>query len=515
MSPDEGGLPMEHHQSRGLAPLPQVYDTVAYRTPPQNLEAEQALLGAILINNASFERVADILLPEHFFEPVHQRLYAACATLIGRGQIASPVTLKPFFEQDGALADIGGARYLAQLAASVVTIINAADYGRQIVDLAERRHLIEIGGDIVNEAYEQDLDFDAQDQIADAQRKLDELDEKRTGFAAMRPISSTVNGVLATAENALKSGGKAIGLSTGFIALDKKLAGLHRSDLLILSGATSMGKTTLATNIAFNVARAYAQAQNPDGSWFTSSGGVVAFYSQEMSAEQLTMRIISSTSGVPSERIRQGQTTPEDFQRFYDHAQLLHTLPLHIDDASGQTIPKIRTSARKLRREHGLDLIVVDYLQLMSGVKRGRGSDQNRTQEVTEITRGLKGLAKELNVPVIALSQLSRAVDQREDPRPRNSDLRESGSIEQDADVVIFVYREEYYLSRAEPTRRDNETETKYLERHAEWLDRMDKSRGKAEAIIGKQRHGPVGSAILAFDGSGPTFRDLYPGEAQ
>lgn len=492
-----------------------VPDAPSYRTPPQNLEAEQSLLGAMLINGATYERVADFLEPDHFFEPVHQRIYAAVTKLSSEGKIANPITLKPFFEQDGALADIGGARYLAQLAASVVTIINAADYGRQIVDLWQRRQLIEIGGDIVNEAYEQDLDFMSIDQIADAQRKLDELDEKRTGAAVMRPISSMVNGVLATAENALKSGGKVIGLSTGFIALDKKLAGLHRSDLLILAGATSMGKTTLATNIAFNVARAYTPAQNPDGSWFTSAGGVVAFYSQEMSAEQLTMRIISSTSGVPSERIRQGQTTPDEFQRFYDHAQLLHTIPLHIDDAAGQTIPKIRASARKLQREQGLDLIVVDYLQLMSGAKRNRGNDQNRTQEVTEITRGLKGLAKELNVPVIALSQLSRAVDQREDPRPRNSDLRESGSIEQDADVVIFVFREEYYLGRGEPTRRDNETEAKYLDRHAEWFDRMGKSRGKAEAIIGKQRHGPIGSAILAFDGSGPTFRDLYPGESQ
>lgn len=494
--------------------VPVTTDAPAYRTPPHNLEAEQALLGALMVNNITYERVADMLEPDHFFEPVHQRLYAACARLCSEGRLANPVTLKPLFDADGALADVGPGRYLAQLAASVVTIINARDYARQIVDLWQRRQLIEIGSDIVNEAYEQDLDFAAIDQLGEAQKRLDELDEKRTGAQALSAVSDSIDEVLLEIEAAYQAQGRMTGISTGLVSLDKKLAGLHRTDLFILAGRPSMGKSALAMDLAYNVASKYACEKDGDGNWKTTAGGVVAFFSLEMSKPQLVKRMISSISGVNGDRIRQGTITREEFDRCQDHSSRLTGLPLHIDDRVGQTVAQMRASARVLKRKFGLDLIIIDYLQLM-GASGRKKTDINRTQEVSEITRGLKGLAKELNVPVIALSQLSRAVETRDDKRPQLSDLRESGSIEQDADTVAFVYREEYYLSRAEPGRKSGEDDAKFNARYQTWTDQMASSTGKAEVIIGKQRHGPIGTAILAFDGNGPTFRDLYSGEVQ
>ncbi|HLZ65875.1 MAG TPA: replicative DNA helicase [Aliidongia sp.] len=494
--------------ARSIAPaVPAPPDTPAYRTPPQNLEAEQALLGALLVNNATYHRVSEFLRPDYFFEPVHRRIYEAVEKLIERGQIASPVTLKPFFEQDGALADIGGARYLAQLAASVVTIINAADYGRQIYDLHLRRQLIEIGGDVVNEAFEQDLDLDAKKQIEVAEKKLFDLATEGAADGGFQPFKQALLNATEIAEAAYKRGGKTSGVSSGFRDLDKKLGGLHPSDLMILAGRPSMGKTTLATNIAFNVARAYRQGRGPTGEAIAEDGGVVAFYSLEMSAEQLATRILSEASGVSGDKIRRGEVARDEFDRFVQASLELQSIPLFIDDTPALSIAAVRTRARRLKRQQGLNLIIVDYLQLLTGTPN-RGGETNRVQEISEITRGLKALAKELSVPVIALSQLSRAVEQREDKRPQLADLRESGSIEQDADSVMFVYREEYYLGRAEPARRPEESEDKYLQRHAEWWDRMGKAGGKAEVIIGKQRHGPIGTITLSFDGATTKFAD-------
>jgi replicative DNA helicase len=476
-----------------------------YRTPPQNLEAEQALLGAILVNNDAYRRVAEFLQPEHFAEPVHQRVYAAIRTLIERAQIANPVTLKNLFDQDGALAEIGGAQYLARLAASVVTIINAADYGRQIYDLHLRRQLIAIGEDTVNDAYAYDLEREAQAQIEAVERKLFDLatlGQYDTGF---QPFKAALTQAITMAEAAFQKSGKTIGVATGFSDLDKSLGGLHPSDLVVLAGRPSMGKTALATNIAFNAARAYRPGKSADGRTIAEDGAVVGFFSLEMSAEQLATRVLSEQSGVSSDRIRRGEVSSLDFDKFVRASLDLAEVPLYIDDTPALSITGLRTRARRLQRTHGLGLIVIDYLQLLRGSGDGPGND-NRVQEVSEITRGLKALAKELNVPVLALSQLSRQVESREDKKPMLSDLRESGSIEQDSDVVIFIYREEYYLSRGQPTQRPEEANDKFNERYERWRKRVEEVHDTAELLIAKQRHGPIGNITLRFDGHTTRF---------
>jgi replicative DNA helicase len=470
-----------------------------YRTPPQNLEAEQALLGAILVNNEAYRRVAEFLLAEHFAEPVHRRIYDAIKTLIERAQIANPVTLKNMFDQDGALAEIGGAQYLARLAASVVTIINAADYGRQIYDLHLRRQLITIGEDVVNDAYAYDLESEAQAQIETAEKKLFDLATLGQYDSGFRAFNVALKDAIDMAEAAFQKGGKTIGVATGLSDLDKVLGGLHPSDLLVLAGRPSMGKTALATNIAFNAARAYRAGKSADGRTIAEDGAVVGFFSLEMSAEQLATRVLSEQSGVSSDRIRRGEVSGADFDKFVRASQDLAEVPLYIDDTPALSITGLRTRARRLQRTHGLNLIVIDYLQLLRGSGDGRGND-NRVQEVSEITRGLKALAKELNVPVMALSQLSRQVESREDKRPMLSDLRESGSIEQDADVVIFIYREEYYLSRGQPAQRPEEANDKYNERYERWKKRLEEVHDTAELLIAKQRHGPINNITVRFD---------------
>ena len=472
----------------------------AYRAPPHNIEAEQALLGAILVNNAAFHRVAEFLLPEHFAEGVHGRIFSAIAKLIERGQIANPVTLKNLFDQDGALAEIGGAQYLARLATSVVTIINAEDYGRTIHDLFLRRQLIGIGEETVNEAYTYDLERAAATQIEQAEKKLFDLAMTGQYEGGFRAFNQALISAITMAETAFKRSGKTTGVSTGFTDLDDLLGGLHPSDLVILAGRPSMGKTALATNMGFNAAKAYRPTRAADGSVTSEDGAVIGFFSLEMSAEQLATRVLSEESGVGSDRIRRGEVSHEDFGRFVQASQKLASVPLFIDDTPALTIAGLRTRARRLKRQQGLGLIIVDYLQLLRGSGEGRGAE-NRVQEISEITRGLKALAKELDVPVLALSQLSRAVEQREDKRPMLADLRESGSIEQDADVVMFVYREEYYLSRGEPTRRPEESDDKFNERYTRWQERLEEVHGTAEVIIAKQRHGPIGKVTLRFEG--------------
>jgi replicative DNA helicase len=470
----------------------------SYRSPPSNIEAEQALLGAVLVNNAAFHRVAEFLLPEHFAEAVHGRIFAAIARLIERGQIANPVTLKNLFDQDGALAEVGGAQYLVRLAASVVTILNAQDYGRTIHDLYLRRQLITIGEDVVNDAYRHDLERAAPQQIETAEKHLFDLATSGSNEGGFRAFHASLTDAIKMAEAAFKRSGRTTGVSTGFIDLDKLLGGLHRSDLVVLAGRPSMGKTALATNIGFNAARAYRANKTPDGRTVGEDGAVVGFFSLEMSAEQLATRILAEESGIPSNNIRKGEVSNEDFDRFVQASQRLSSVPFFIDDTPALTISGLRTRARRLLRQQGLDLIIVDYLQLIRGGGEGRGQE-NRVQEISEITRGLKTLAKELEVPVLALSQLSRAVEARDDKRPMLSDLRESGSIEQDADVVMFVYREEYYLSRSEPSQRPEETIEKFGDRHDRWKERCEQVYGLAEIIVAKQRHGPIGPVKLRF----------------
>ncbi|MBX6367707.1 MAG: replicative DNA helicase [Rhodospirillales bacterium] len=480
----------------------------SYRTPPANIEAEQALLGAILVNNAAYHRVSEFLLPEHFAEAVHGRIYDAIRTLIERGQIANPVTLKGVFDQDNALAEIGGSAYLGRLAASVITIINAEDYGRTIYDLYLRRQLITLGEEVVNSAYTYDLELDAAAQIETAEKKLFDLAEKGISEGGFQAFQHSLANAILQAEAAFKRSGKTAGVSTGFTDLDRLLGGLHPSDLVILAGRPSMGKTALATNIAFNAAKLYRPKQTADGRIVAEDGAVVGFFSLEMSAEQLAARVLAEESGVSGDRIRRGDVSHDDFDKFVQASQRLASVPLYIDDTPALSIAALRTRARRLKRQHGLDLIVVDYLQLLQGAGSGR-SAENRVQEISEITRGLKAIAKELDVPVIALSQLSRAVEQREDKRPQLADLRESGSIEQDADVVMFVFREEYYLARAEPMRRPEESEEKFNDRYERWKARLEEVHATAEVIISKQRHGPIGTVRLRFDGETTKFDNL------
>jgi replicative DNA helicase len=478
-------------------------DPQPLRAPPYNTDAEQALLGALLISNAAHGRVSEFLQAEHFGNAVHGRIYAAIGKLIERGQIANPVTLKNLFDQDGALADIGGAQYLARLAESAVTIINTEDYGRHIHDLYLRRQLIAIGEDVVNDAFRQDLDDPAPSQIERTEQKLFDLATAGRTEAGFRPFSDAVRNAIRQAEAAYKREGRIVGVGTGFRDLDDKLGGLHPSDLVILAGRPSMGKTALATNIAFNAAKAYKGERSPDGRLVVEDGAVVGFFSLEMSAEQLAARLLAEESGVSSDRIRRGNINQANFDRFVQASQRLDTLRLFIDDTPALSVSGLRSRARRLMRQQGLGLIVVDYLQLLRPSVQVR-TLENRVQEISDITRGLKTLAKELNVPVLALSQLSRAVEQREDKRPMLADLRESGSIEQDADIVMFIFREEYYMR--EPTRLADETEAKFNDRYEEWTKRLERAHGLSEIIIAKQRHGPLGTIKLHFDAETTKF---------
>ena len=476
------------------------------RTPPHNLEAEMALLGAMLANNRAYEHVQEFLRPEHFADPAHRAIFAAAATLIDRGQLANPVTLKNYLEHDGDLAEIGGTPYLARLANAVLTIQNARDLGQVVYDAHIRRELIELGETIVNDAYEHDLDVSATQQIEGAEQALFGLAEQGASEGGLRDFKAAVIGAIEMAEQAYKRDGHLVGVPCGFRDLDLKLGGLHDSDLLIVAGRPGMGKTAFATNIAYHAASSRKPRAETDDHTVEDKE-VVAFFSLEMSAEQLATRIISEQANVRSDAIRRGDISEENFNRVFAASQSLHTLPLFIDDTPALSVTALRTRARRLKRQVGLSLIIVDYLQLMQ--PGGARRQENRVQEVSEITRGLKTIAKELSVPVIALSQLSRAVEQREDKRPQLADLRESGSIEQDADVVMFLYREEYYRDRETPTQRDNEPDAKFLEREDRHNLLLEQSRNRAEVIVAKQRHGPIGTVHLQFQGEYTRYADL------
>ncbi len=478
--------------------------TETYREAPGNIEAEQGLLGAILVNNRAFEKVGDFLSGKHFLDPVHGRIYEACRRLIERGQLANPITLKSLFDQDDSLKTLGGAQYLVTLAASLVTVINADDYGITIKDAFLRRELIELGEQVVNEAYSHTLESPAAQQIEIAEGKLFSLAETDNIEGGLQAFNTALIESIRMAEAAYKRDGGLAGVASRFQDLDRQLGGFHPSDLLILAGRPAMGKTALATNIAFNVAK----QSDTDVS---DEKACVAFFSLEMSAEQLATRILSETTNISSEKIRRGELSSNDFQKLVQSSQDIESALLFIDDTPAITVSALRTRARRLKRQHGLSLIIVDYLQLMRPSIHDKAD--NRVQEVSMITQGLKAIAKELDVPVLALSQLSRAVEQREDKRPVLADLRESGSIEQDADVVMFVFREEYYLDKAEPVQRPEEGDERYHERHDKWMDLRNKAHGKAEVIIGKQRHGPTGTITMHFDGATTRFSDFITEE--
>ena len=481
-------------------------DSVSYRSLPHNIEAEQALLGAMLVNNEVANRVSAFLRPEHFFQPVHGRIHEAILALVERGQIATPVTLKTYFEGDEALVDVGGAQYLARLAGSAVTIINAEDYGRTVHDLYLRRELISLGEDIVNTAFDHHVDTPAQTQIEETEQHLFNLAEEGQYEGGFMPLQESLTTAIGVMESAYKRDGGMTGVPTGLVDMDNLLGGLHASDLIILAGRPSMGKSALATNIAFHAAKSY-RVETDDGTSSVADGAVVGFFSLEMSAEQLALRMLAEETGVPSEKLRRGQLTRADFEKVVLASQQLSRVPFFIDDTPALSVAALRTRARRLKRTHKLSLVVVDYLQLLQPA--GRSRQDNRVVEIGQITQGLKALAKELNVPVLALSQLSRAVEQREDKRPLLSDLRESGSIEQDADVVMFIFREEYYLSRSEPIHRTDESDEKYTERYQKWHSRLESVTGTAEVIVAKQRHGPIGNLRLQFTGETTKFSNL------
>jgi replicative DNA helicase len=474
-------------------------ETPLYREAPNNIEAEQALLGAILVNNDAFYRVSDFLKPGHFHEPIHRKIYEVAGELVRMGKVANPVTLKTFLPAEEKIGEMTVSQYLARLAAEAVTVINAADYGRAIYDLATRRALITVGEDMVNIAYDAPVDMSPAEQIEDAERRLFELAETGRYDGGFESFTDAVKTAIDMANAAYMRDGHLSGIATGFRDLDRRMGGLQPSDLVILAGRPGMGKTSLATNIAFNIAAAYEPAQQADGSFAAANGGVVGFFSLEMSSEQLATRIISEQTEIPSSKIRRGEITEPDFEKLVACAQTMQRIPLYIDQTGGISIAQLAARARRLKRQRGLDVLIIDYVQLMTGTSQRAA--QNRVQEITEITTGLKALAKELGVPIIALSQLSRQVESRDDKRPQLSDLRESGSIEQDADVVMFVFREEYYVHNREPEPGTDE--------HLKWEEKMNQVRGKSEVIIAKQRHGPTGTVPLGFQGEFTRFFDL------
>ena len=475
---------------------------ITYREAPSNIEAEQALLGALLVNNDALGHIGDQLKPEHFYEPLHTRIFDAIQKFHDKGLIANPVTLKHYFDQDAALTDLGGGSYLAKLAAMAVTVINIADYSQAIYDLALKRQLIGIGEGMVNTAYQHQIDTPAIQQIEDAEQKLFHLSAEGSGDSGFVPLKSSLAGAIKHAEFAFKHDG-VVGLTTGLIEMDRILGGLRRSDLLILAGRPSMGKTALATNIAYNACLSlHKEIQEKNAS--VKDVGSVGFFSLEMSSEQLATRLLASSSGIDSSHIFDGRISSEDFNGLVQASNTLGGMPFFIDDTPALSIAALRSRARRLKRVHNLQLLIVDYLQLVRA--SASLNMNNRVQEVSEITQGLKAIAKELNIPVLALSQLSRQVEQRDDKRPQLSDLRESGSIEQDADVVMFIYREEYYLSRKEPKLDTPE--------HEAWRADMDKALNVAEVIVAKHRNGPIDTVRLHFEGKLTQFSNLAEGYA-
>ena len=482
----------------------------AGRALPANMEAEAAFLGAVLIDNRVLEELTVPLRPDHFFVPIHGRVFERVLTLIDRQMVVTPVTLKPYFETDEALKQLGGTAYLAQLTADGQGLLAPRELAQQIYDLALLRELVTVGRELVESALDTSEEVEPMRQIEQAEAALYRVAEGAAGGNEAESFGIASKQALGLIETALNSGGHVAGKTTGFESINAKCGGLHNSDLIILAGRPGMGKSSLAMNIAYNCA-ARLKRDRKDGIE-KSVGAGVAVFSLEMSKDQLATRILAEQSGIPSEALRMGKISREDFQQLSRASQRLNDLPLYIDDSAALSISALRTRARRLKRRHDIGLIVVDYLQLLQGSQR---SQDNRVNEISEISRGLKTLAKELGVPVIALSQLSRAVEQREDKRPMLSDLRESGSIEQDADMVWFIYREDYYVKSREPKEPNASDDAKVHDAHNAWAAEMERVHGLAELIVSKQRHGSTGKVRLKFEDKITRFTDLEEGAYQ
>jgi len=486
--------------------------TTEPQTLPQNVEAEAALLGAMMIDN----RIADDtdrLTKDHFFEPLHGRIFAAIKNLREQDMTATPVTLRPMFEADPAMKELGGPGYLARLTGSGAGLIGARQFAAQIYDLAMLRTLIEVGRDLVDNAMDTSKEVNPRAQIEAAEEELFKVAADGGSESSVKTFAQASTAAIQMADRALNSGGGVSGVTTGLSSVNAKMGGFHRSDLIILAGRPGMGKTSLATNIAFNAAQRYMQDEQDGIDPKQRIGAKVAFFSLEMSADQLATRVLAEQSRISSQDLRMGKISQSEMDRLVVTSGELQNLPFVIDDTAGLTIGQLHTRMRRLQRRHGADgigMVVVDYLQLLQG--SGSRASDNRVQEISEISRGLKTLAKDLNVPVLALSQLSRAVEQREDKRPQLSDLRESGSIEQDADVVLFVYREDYYIAAKEPKKPVDGDDVKIFEDYAKWGQDMERVHGLAELIVAKQRHGSTGKVILKFEPQYTLFSD-YAGD--
>jgi replicative DNA helicase len=465
---------------------------------PQNIEAEAALLGALMIDNRLVEDVQLRLKPHHFFEPLHGRIYEAVLRMTDKNMVANPVTLKPMFDGDEAMKEVGGPSYLAQLTGSGAAVIGARDFAAQIYDLALLRALVGVGRDMVEGALDTSEEVAPLSQIERAESELYRVAEEGGNEGKVKSFGEASILAVKQAEKALNSGGHLSGITTGLEGINAKVGGMHKSDLVILAGRPGMGKTSLATNIAFAAAQRFVREREEGLAPEKSAGAAVAFFSLEMSADQLATRILAEQSGISSENLRMGKISQQEFRNLARASGELSNLPLYIDDTPGLTIAALRARARRLKRQKGIGMIVVDYLQLLQG--SGKSSNDNRVQEISEISRGLKQLAKELDLPVLALSQLSRAVEQRDDKRPQLSDLRESGSIEQDADMVWFVYRGDYYLAAKKPE--DDHPDI------AQWREEMDRIYGRADLIVAKQRHGSTGTVRMRFDSRITKFSD-------
>ncbi len=469
---------------------------------PKNIEAEQALIGAILSNNKAFEKVSEFLEPKHFADSIHAKIFEMMASLITQGRSADVITLKNYFEQQGTLKDVGGISYLLKLSQEASPMTNVEYYGKFIYDKYLRRELINTGYEIVNNAMTESADLEAADQIEAAEQHLFKIADQGGGQSDFIDFSQALGSTLGFIERAIQREDKLSGLPTGLADLDRKLGGLTNSNLIIIAGRPAMGKTALATNIAYNVADFMSREKSID-----SKDKGVAFFSLEMSSDELAARVLSTVTQTPGQNMRTGELNNAEFTRIEAAVRELEKIPFYIDDTPGLTINNIRTRARRLKRTKGLGLIVIDYIQLITG--SSKHSEANRVQELSEISRGLKILAKELDVPVIALSQLNRGVEQRDDKRPVMSDLRESGSIEQDADIVMFVFRENYYIKNEEPKQKQNETPEHLQQRILEWQKRERETANLAEVIIGKQRHGPTGTVRLFWNGQYAQFGNL------
>ncbi|MDC1111395.1 replicative DNA helicase [Alphaproteobacteria bacterium] len=488
---------MDKSLTKNLSDLDTDHSLKSSDKMPQNIEAEQSLIGSVLFDNKVLEDLPTNFATRHFFDPLHASIFDACIFLIDNGRLADPLTLKSYLKQDDLQRDIDIEKYLSELREGVVSLSKAKFYAEEIRNCYVRRSLIRIGDELINKSVNPTLDVTPDQEISNTEEQLYNLAEKDQINSGPLDFKS----VLASATNQINEAynrkGKLSGIDTGFSGLNRQLGGLNKSDLLVLAGRPAMGKTALATNIGFNAAKSSKLEKNES----------ILIFSLEMSAEQLAQRILAEQSTIDSHKLRSGDLNETEFSKLVSTQNDILNLPFFIDDTPAISVGQIASRARRLKRTHGLSVIIIDYIQLIQGSKASEA--QGRVQEVSNITRGLKSLAKELNVPILALSQLSRAVEQREDKRPILADLRESGSIEQDADVVMFVYREEYYLDKSEPTQRDNENQESFNERFLKWQDRRNMAEGKAEIIISKQRHGPTGIVQVQFEAKFTRFMDL------